>query len=175
MKLIPRRPVPALDVETLGGARWSLASRRPERFTMVVFYRGFHCPVCRTYIGELDRLLAQFGERGVDVIALSTDTRERAEQTRSGWDLQNLELGFGLSIEDARGWGLFVSTSRGTTSAGVEEPERFNEPGLFLVRPDGTLYWSSVSSMPFARPHFREILQAIDFVVSKDYPARGEA
>jgi len=29
--------------------------------------------------------------------------------------------------------------------------------------------------MPFARPHFDEIEKAIDFIVEKDYPARGEA
>jgi hypothetical protein len=29
--------------------------------------------------------------------------------------------------------------------------------------------------MPFARPHFPEIATAIDFVLAKDYPARGEA
>jgi len=29
--------------------------------------------------------------------------------------------------------------------------------------------------MPFARPHFSEIAQAIDFALSKNYPARGEA
>ena len=175
MPLVPRKPVPPLEVDTVSGARWSLASQHPERFTMVVFYRGLHCPVCRTYIGELDKLRDEFAKRGVKVIALSTDTRERAEETRSRWSLANLDLGYGLSIEDARRWGLFVSTSRGTTSAGVEEPARFNEPGLFLVKPDGTLYWSSVSSMPFARPHFNEILQGVDFVVAKDYPARGEA
>jgi len=57
----------------------------------------------------------------------------------------------------------------------IEEPPLFAEPGLFLVKPDGTLYWASVSTMPFARPHFDEILQAIDFALSKNYPARGEA
>jgi hypothetical protein len=43
------------------------------------------------------------------------------------------------------------------------------------VRPDGTLYWGSVSTMPFARPHFTEILTSIDFAIKNDYPARGEA
>jgi hypothetical protein len=28
--------------------------------------------------------------------------------------------------------------------------------------------------MPFARPHFDDILTALDFVIAKDYPARGE-
>jgi hypothetical protein len=28
--------------------------------------------------------------------------------------------------------------------------------------------------MPFARPGFAELLKAIDFVLQKNYPARGE-
>ena len=61
------------------------------------------------------------------------------------------------------------------TSAGIEEPKLFAEPGLFLVKPDQTLYWASISTMPFARPHFNDIAGAIDFALSKNYPARGEA
>jgi len=44
-----------------------------------------------------------------------------------------------------------------------------------LIRPDGTLYFGTVQTMPFARPHFNEMLQAIDFVLKNNYPARGEA
>ncbi len=64
--------------------------------------------------------------------------------------------------------------ARGMTSAGVEEPERFSEPALYLIRPDGTLYFGSVQTMPFARAHFSDILAAIDFVLKNNYPARGE-
>ena len=39
--------------------------------------------------------------------------------------------------------GLYVSTSLGMTSTGIEEPALFSEPGIFLVRPDRTLYFSS--------------------------------
>jgi len=46
---------------------------------------------------------------------------------------------------------------------------------VFLVRPDNTLYWAAVQSMPFARPHFKEMLAAMDFIINNDYPARGEA
>jgi hypothetical protein len=46
---------------------------------------------------------------------------------------------------------------------------------VFLVRPDRTLYYAAVQSMPFARPHLRDILAGLDFVIAKDYPARGEA
>ena len=175
MSLMPRKPVPALSLETVTGERTTLADQKPEHFTMVVFYRGYHCPVCRKYVAELDSLSDEFVKRGVPVIVASSDTRERAELTRTEWKLQHVNPAYGLPLDEAREWGLYISASRGKTSLGIEEPARFSEPGLFLVRPDGTLYWGSVSTMPFARPHFTEILAAIDFAVKNNYPARGEA
>ena len=172
-RLMPRRPVPDLQVQTAAGA-WTLADQAAERFTMVVFYRGLHCPVCRGYIGELNRLVGDFEQRGVVPIAVSSDSAERAARARDDWELDRLVLGWGLSRGQADAWGLYRSAGRGKSSIGVEEPAEFSEPGLFLVRPDGTLYWGSVSTMPFARPHFREILKAVDFAVENDYPARGE-
>jgi peroxiredoxin len=175
MALKPRKPVPSLSFDLVGGGRWSLEEQKPEKFTMLVFYRGYHCPQCRRYTSELNGMIGEFDRRGVSTVIVSSDSRERAEETKAKWGLPGLEVGYGISIDKAREWGLYVSTSRGMTSAGIEEPPLFSEPGLFLVKPDRTLYWSSVSTMPFARPHFPEIAQAIDFVVSKDYPARGEA
>lgn len=172
---LPRGKTPALQVETLSHGRFDLAADGAERFTLVCFYRGLHCPICKTYVSELDKLVAEFATRGVGIQVLSSDTRDRAEAARDNWGLANLNLGYGLSIEMARSWDLYVSTSRGKTSAGIEEPALFSEPGLFLVRPDGTLYWGSISTMPFARPHFKEILGGLDFVIKVDYPARGEA
>lgn len=132
-------------------------------------------PDLPTYLREADRTLGEFAQRGVEVVAVSSDTRERAEQTRNDWGLKALPVGYGLSIDSAREWGLYVSTSRGKTSTGVMEPELFSEPGLFLVRPDQTLYAASYATMPFARPHFSELLKALDFIIANDYPARGEA
>jgi peroxiredoxin len=173
-RLVPRQPVPALEVSLLGGRRWNLNDQQPERFTMIVFYRGFHCPVCTTYMRELERLLPEFTKRGIATVAVSSDTVERAQMAREKWDLPSLDIGYDLPIRVARHWGLYVSASRGKSSSGVEEPDIFSEPGIFVIRPDGTLYWASYSTMPFARPHFNEILQAFDFVQKLDYPARGE-
>jgi peroxiredoxin len=175
MTLKPRQPVPALEVDTVGGGRWSISEQKPRNFSMLVFYRGLHCPVCRKYVPSLNEMIGEFEQRGVATLVLSTDTQERAEQAKTQWGLTNLTIGYGVSIETARAWGLYISSSRGVTSSGVEEPPLFAEPGLFLVKPDGTLYWASISSMPFARPNFSEIAQALDFVLSKNYPARGEA
>ena len=172
--LMPRQSVPALQVPTLAHGAYDLAADAPARFALVVFYRGLHCPICLKYLLELGRLLPEFKARGVNVIVLSSDTRERAQAMSDKLNAPDLRVGYGLPLLVARAWGLYVSASRGTTSIGIEEPALFSEPGLFLVRPDGSLYYGAVQTMPFARPHFDELLAAIDFAIAKDYPARGE-
>ncbi|MCB5163104.1 peroxiredoxin-like family protein [Marinomonas algarum] len=171
--LKPRVATPALNLDTLQGP-WSLAEQTPENFTMVVVYRGLHCPICKNYLKELSRLADDFTAKGVNVLVLSSDTKKRAETASNEWEISNLTMGYGLTVEQSQAWGLHRSAGHGVTSIGIEEPAEFTEPGLFLIRPDGTLYWSNISTMPFARPHFKEVLGAIEFAVTKNYPARGE-
>ena len=172
--LIPRRTVPSLQVATLHDGAFILAEDAPRHFTLVVFYRGLHCPICLKYALELGRLQPEFDKRGVKVILVSSDDRERAEAFADKLNAPALRVGYGLDLASAQEWGLYISTSRGITSTGVEEPPLFSEPGVFLVRADGTLYYGAVQTMPFARPHFDELVAAVDFALAKDYPARGE-
>jgi peroxiredoxin len=123
---------------------------------------------------ELERLSSEFASRGVQVLAVSCDDESRGREMAEKVKASGVKFGYGLSLRSARQWGLYISTSRGKTSIGIEEPPLFSEPGVFLVRPDGTLYYGAVQTMPFARPQFQDLLGAIDFAVSKDYPARGE-
>lgn len=132
------------------------------------------CPICAKYPIELVRLAPEFWSRGVQVVAISSDNRERGEQMAEKIGAKEVKFGFGLPLLSARQCGLYISTSRGATSIGIEEPALFSEPGVFLVKPDGTLYYGSVQTMPFARPQFQEFLGAIDFAIARDYPARGE-
>jgi peroxiredoxin len=173
-RLLPRTPAPELRLPTVDDGAWDLSQRQAETFIMVNFYRGLHCPICSKYLAELNRLADDFAQRGVDTIVVSNDSQDRAERAKREWGLDKLTVGYGLSLEDARRWNLYVSTGNGATSMGVEEPHEFAEPGLFLLKPDRTLYFISIQSMPFARPSWREVLGALDFVIEKGYPARGE-
>lgn len=172
--LIPRQPVPALELPLVGGGTWSLAEQKPENFTMVVFFRGLHCPICSRYLGDLNRKADKFAALGVNILVASSDDEDRATRSKADWGLDAIDVAYGVSLEKAREWGLFVSTSKGETSVGIVEPDMFIEPALYLMRPDGTLYFGTVQTMPFARPSFAEILGAITKVLEVDYPARGE-
>ncbi len=166
----PLQPAPTLTVPTVDRGLWRLEAVRPERFTMVVFYRGLHCPVCRSYLRLLDARVDDFATRGVSVIAVSGDDETRARRAVKEWELSRVAVGYDQSVASMREWGLYVSSG-----IKPEEPDEFGEPGLFLIRPDGTLYYAAVNSMPFGRPSIPDMLGAIDFIIARDYPARGAA
>ena len=172
--LMPRQKTPGLTVPTLDHGTFDLATEGSERGTVICFYRGLHCPICATYLKELERLTPDFASRGVTTIAISADPADRARGMADKIAATALRIGHDLPLTVAREWGLYISTSRGTTSIGIEEPALFSEPGLFMVTPEQTLYYGSVQTMPFVRPHFSELVGALDFAISKNYPARGE-
>lgn len=165
---LPGQPAPTLSMQTLSGEAFQLHAQSDARFTLIVFYRGLHCPLCRKQLTTLQRSLGEFEQRNVAVIAASTDTEDKAQESKSEWKIDQLNIGYGLTIEQARSWGLYISSAIKDA-----EPSFFAEPGLFLVAGDGTLYMASIQSMPFARPQFDDLLSAIDFITENDYPPRG--
>ncbi len=165
----PRERAPELELPVVGGGTFHLAERRPERFTMVVFNRGLHCPVCQAQLRELDRRLDELTERGIEVVSISGESEQRATRMRDEWGIEQLPLAYGLSEQQMRAWGLFVSRS-----INDDEPPVFNEPALFLIRPDGSVYYESILSMPVGRPRLDDLLGGIDFWHDNDYPARGD-
>ncbi len=169
MAIRPRASAPALRVDQLNGGYFDVRTVHPRAFTFLVFYRGVHCGFCRRYLQDLEANMDEFTKRGVEVLALSCDTKERAQRSRDEWGIKKLPLAYGLSLESARNWGLFIST-------GIkdDQPDLFSEPGLFLIQPDGTLYAAYIQTLPFARPRIADILHAIDFVTERGKPARGE-
>jgi peroxiredoxin len=166
----PNKAAPLLDFDLVGGGHWSLSGSRPKTFTMIVFYRGLHCPICREYLRGVASMLDDFDERGVDVVAVSMDPKDRAHASVEEWKLGKLPVGHSLPEVVARGWGLYISE---TIDNG--ESNRFSEPGLFLVRPDNTLRYAAITSMPFGRPALDEVLAGIDLILEQDDPSRGRA
>ncbi|RZS90585.1 peroxiredoxin-like family protein [Aquimarina brevivitae] len=167
--LKPRKKVPNLTLDLINDTHWKLLDQTPDKYTLLIFYRGLHCPICKSYLEDLKSKLDEFIDRGINVIAISGDSEERAKKTGEKWNIDAIPVGYNLSMDTAKEWGLYIS-------AGIsdKEPDEFSEPGLFLVEPDGKLYFSAVQTMPFARPNFEDVLKAVDFIEKEDYPARGE-
>ena len=172
MTILPKTSAPTLSLPLVQGGTTddlALGTGADGRFTLLVFYRGLHCPVCRVQLREIDEHMDELREAGVGrVVAVSMDTLKRATISVTDWELARLPIANGLTEEAARIWGLFISSG---FKAG--EPERFSEPGMFVLDADNTVFWSSISSMPFGRMPVKAIISGLNFVTETDYPARG--
>src|ERR687892_1069956 len=159
----PGAPAPSLALPLAGGGTFRLADAAPGLFTMVVFNRGLHCPVCQAQLSELDRRFDELAEKGIDVVSISGESEQRASQMRDEWKIDRVPLAYGLSEAKMRGWGLFVSHG-----IRADEPAVFNEPALFLISPDGSVYYESILSLPVGRPRLDDLLGGIDYWTAHD-------
>jgi len=167
-KLMPGAQAPALSLPLVGGGQWNLSAQSPDMFTMVVFYRGLHCPVCKGYLGKLDALVDDYTAAGFSVVAVSMNDETLAKQSVDEWGLSKLSVACGLDAATAQSWGLYLSQAINEVEATL-----FCEPGAFWVRPDGSLYLIDIANMPWPRPDLEFLLSKVPLIQERNYPARG--
>ncbi|MEM8665593.1 MAG: redoxin domain-containing protein [Pseudomonadota bacterium] len=167
MSAAPGAPLPPLSVPLLSGGTRHFGPGEAG-WSMLVVYRGRHCPRCKTYLSKLSGMLAAFADLGVTVTVTSADPPERAEADRIeyGW---TFDLGHSLSLADMAALGLYVSDP-----TGPQETDRpFAEPGLFIVNPDGLLHVVGLSNAASCRPDLDVVLDGIGGIQTKGLPIRG--
>ena len=164
----PGEAAPGITVERLGADSFDLARAAIDKNLILLFYRGVHCPACRAMLEELNGSLGKFSDMGIEVVPVSMDSLERAERQLAEWDIGNLAIGYGMSEAEARSFGLFISEK-----VVDKEPDRFSEPGLFVLGPGRTIEAMFLQSVPFTRPSFDGLLGGIAFVREHGRPPRG--
>lgn len=160
------RPLPRTVVSRLGGGELVLG--KSDGWTLVVVYRGKHCPLCRTYLKTLTDLLPRLQQLNVTVQVVSGDPEQKAtaQIAEEHWPFA---LGYGLTVEQMRSLGLYISTPRSP-----QETDRpFPEPALFLINPEGNLQIVDISNAPFSRPDLNAIVAGIELIQKRAYPIRG--
>ena len=70
-----------------------------------------------------------------------------------------------------RSLGLYVSSPLSE----AETTGLFAEPGVFGIRPNGTLMLVDISNGPAARPDLEELFDGMRFNIDNDRPERGTA
>lgn len=167
-QLVPGQPFPHLDLPRIGGGRLDSAAFKAPLFTVINVYRGLHCPRCKAQLEDFTAHKDAFSEAGVEVVSISTDPQDRAETAVADWALGDMPVGYGMSVEQARGLGLFISEA-------IREGETafFAEAALFMVQGDGVLWGSSINSFPFMRPTAAMVLDAAKMRRERSYPPRG--
>lgn len=160
--------IEATEFPKVDGGSSSIGAPK-DRWTLLVVYRGRHCPRCKRYLGKLNDMLADWTAL-MDVTVVSADTLEKAQadQAEFGW---TFDLCYGLTEAQMRSLGLYVSDPLSE----AETTDRFAEPGTFAIRPDGSLMLVDISNGPAARPDLEELLDGMRFNIENDRPVRGTA
>ncbi len=165
-KLHPGQPFTAVTFPQLGGGEFVFGA--PGAWQALFVIRGQHCPICKAYLGEIEKRRAAFAELGLSLAAVSADSEEQtrltAEAARPGFPLL-----YGMDETTMHALGLYVSEPR----SDQETDHRFPEPALFVVNPEGALQLVDVANAPFLRPDLDRLLGGLRFVMEKGYPIRG--
>lgn len=169
-RIKPGEKVPQNWFKPLDEEIWPGGNLSGPEFYMVIVFRGVQCSHCKKQLIDFNSRMKEFYQRNIEVIAVSADTKERAERAKNDWGLTNLRIGYALSLEDARKMGLYISEANKDS-----EMPKFSEPGIFLIKPEQTLFAVWLASYPFARPQIDELLRCIDFSVERNQAPRGMA
>ena len=58
--LLPGKKVPYLQLDTIEGLTWSTDDHLNKKNSMIIFYRGLHCPVCSIFLKQVDNQLLDY-------------------------------------------------------------------------------------------------------------------
>ncbi|HQT61519.1 MAG TPA: redoxin domain-containing protein [Acidiphilium sp.] len=165
-KLHPGQPFTPVTFKQLDGADVTFGA--PGSWQALFVIRGQHCPICKTFLGEIEAQRGALAELGVSVAAVSADSEAQTRLTEAAAK-PGFPLLYGMDETAMKALGLYVSEPR----SAEETDHRFPEPGLFVVNPEGELHLVDISNAPFLRPNLDRLVAGLRFVIGKSYPVRG--
>ena len=71
MQIRPETRFPDLTYATVGGGSIDIHQRSPKSFTLLIVYRGHHCPLCKKQLQEFESLVEDFGAHGIELLPVS--------------------------------------------------------------------------------------------------------
>lgn len=165
-KLHPGQPFTHVTFKQLDGGDFTFGASGAWQALFVI--RGQHCPICKSYLSEIEKRREALAALGVSVAAVSADSQAQTRITAEAAKV-NFPLLYGMDEATMRRLGLYVSEPR----SAQETDHRFSEPGLFVVNTQGMLHLVDIANAPFLRPDLDRLVRGLGFVIDKGYPIRG--
>jgi peroxiredoxin len=140
MSLANGQQFPTITASRVGGGEMTIPQSTEGKWTVLLFYRGHWCPYCRQQLIDFQRSLEQLHEIGAEVVALSVDPIEKAQETVEKHNLTFPVL-YGLNAHE-------IAQKIG---ANINEDPLFLQSTDFVLQPDGKIALSVYSSGAIGR------------------------
>lgn len=179
-KIMPGNKLPEIILPLLSGGEASIdRTENPDNWKLIVIFRGAHCPLCANYLKTLQSLKDSFLEDGVEILAISADSKTKADGFARKHQL-SFPIAYDLSLQQMQMLGLYISDPVSESEA--DHP--FPEPGLFVLTADGRVQIVTTSNAPFVRPDLKALQGSLRYVRTpgderhdpfggNNYPIRG--
>jgi peroxiredoxin len=136
-------PAPAWSLTDTNGKSISLAQYK-GRPVVLIFYRGSGCIQCMEQLNNFAQKAREFAERGIDLVAISTDTPEDLQQALTPYEKKG---GFPFPLVSDAKLDVFKAY-------GCVDSENLALHGTFLIDEQGRIRFRDISDEPFKDPTF---------------------
>ena len=144
-----------------------------EGHVVLIFYRGFWCPVCNKHLGSLQDSLKMIEDKGAKVIAVSPEKpeylNEMANKTGAeftllydeGYKIANAyDVNFLPDMMNRLTYNIFLGANLKKTHS--NESQRLPIPATYIVSSEGVIIWRQFDPDYHKRSSVRDILNALD-------------
>ena len=147
-----------------------LSDKAANHWTLIIVYRGQHCPICTNFLNALDTMSGRFLGIKVDIVAVSADSAEQLQANIDN-DLQvTFPLLHGLQVDDMKRLGVYISDPMSNS----ETDHPFSEPALFVLNEKNQIQLIDIASGPWARPNIDQLFEGLTYARDNHYPIRGK-
>lgn len=162
MRLTNGQHFPTITASRVGDGEMTLPQSTEGKWTVLLFYRGHWCPYCRQQLMDFQRALEQLHEIGAEVVALSVDPLEKAQETVTKHHLTFPVL-YGLDAHD-------IAQKIG---ASLNEDPLYLQATGFVLQPDGTIAVSVSSSGAIGRLVAADTINFIKYMQYQTHEQQG--
>lgn len=167
---------PLFSAIDASGTKFILENEIKKQPIVVIFYRGYWCPVCNKHLSRIQDSLQLIREKGVKVVAISPEKPEYLDKMseKSGaeftllYDEDNkIAKSYDVNFKPSSGqlftYNVILSANLKNTHS--NDYQELPIPATYLINKDGKIVWRQFDRDYHNRASVKEIIKAVDKLI----------
>jgi len=164
---------PVFEAMDASGNEFILKNEIQNQPVVVIFYRGYWCPVCNKHLSQIQDSLQLILEKGVKVVAISPEKPEYLEKMslKTGAEFTLLyddnndiakayDVNFKPSSKLLFTYNVILGADMKNTHS--DDSQQLPIPATYLINKDGKIVWRQFDRDYHYRASVKEIIKAVD-------------
>ncbi|MGE0652544.1 MAG: peroxiredoxin family protein [Alphaproteobacteria bacterium] len=145
--------LPNVTLAMADGSTRRLPGDLTSRFCVILFYRGYWCPISRRQLDAFQSFAPKLGSLGATILAASADPYEKAQEVAA---TLSFPVAHGVSREVADAIGAWWDADRGIV-----------QPAEFVIGPDRTIRSATYSTGAIGRIDPADVVSLVQLLAAR--------